>query len=72
MILRMGRDTNGNRILKVSFRDDRRGFSVQTNGNLPETHNFPFGTFTDYIAEHELRAYITKYGTDKQKTLMKV
>ena len=70
MILRTGRDTNGNRILKVSFRDGTRGFSVQTNGNLPETHRFPFGTFTDYIAAEELNAYVKEHGTKRQKELL--
>ena len=70
MVLNIGRDTNGNKILKVTFRDKTRGFSVQTNGTLPETHRMTQDTFNDHIANGELNAYIKKYGTERQKDLL--
>jgi hypothetical protein len=36
-LIGFGRDTNGNKIVKLSF-PNTRGFSIQTLGNLKETH----------------------------------
>jgi 16S rRNA C1402 N4-methylase RsmH len=70
MILNIGRDTNGNKILKVTFRDKTRGFSIQTNGALPETHRMTQDTFINHIAEGELNQYVKTYGTKRQKELL--
>lgn len=70
MILKLGRDTNGNKLLKVSFVDGTRGFSVQTNGNLPKTNSMSKHDFIHSRAENELRGYIKEYGTERQKELL--
>jgi hypothetical protein len=54
-------DINGNKALKISF-DDRRGFSIQTNGNLPVTHDKGINYFT--LAE--ISTYLSKCGTKNQ------
>ena len=39
IILKLGRDRNGNKVLKISpVHSPKRGFSIETNGNLPKTH----------------------------------
>lgn len=60
-------DTNGNKILKIEGPDlgTKRGFRIQTNGNLPETHRLGICPETD----NELLKYIRAYGTDRQKEL---
>lgn len=63
----IGRDRNGNRILRV-HPPKGRGFSVQTNGNLPRTHRDGVGDWTVV----EARDYVTRYGTPRQKRVMGV
>ena len=54
--LKFARDVNGNRIVKVT-RKGLRGFSVQTNGNLPKTHSMTKGNMEVKIVLSELRAF---------------
>lgn len=73
-----GIDTNGNSVVKVGFPNDR-AFSIQTNGNLPETHNI--GRGIDKLDElrsgdlkiiaHEVYDYVSEYGSTKQKSKLK-
>ena len=53
-------DINGNKTLKFGR------YSVQTNGNLPETHRR--GVCDSTLAE--LRDYVNKYGTEKQRAYL--
>lgn len=70
MNIKLGRDVNGNKILKVSF-VGVRGFSVQTLGNLPETHRMPSNEeLRQFTAVNELHAFIKIYGTKRQKELL--
>ncbi len=65
--MKIAHDTNGNRILKIEGSDlgTKRGFSIQTLGNLPETHRDRITSATDA----EVRAYLEKHGTARQKEL---
>lgn len=67
--MKLSRDVNGNKILKVESKDFGlgRGFSVQTNGNLPKTHKMDKCNLNINVALCELHCYIKEYGTDKQK-----
>jgi hypothetical protein len=60
--LRIGRDFNGNKIVKVKI-PGGRGWSIQTNGNLPKTHS------TNHPDVEEILDYIKTYGTHRQKEL---
>lgn len=70
MKLKKNIDRNGNSILRVQTR--RGGFSIQTNGNLPFTHDCA----RDRVAENldiiaaEIRAYVGTYGTARQKAIL--
>lgn len=73
--LSLGRDINGNKLLKIKFRPKYRlgrGFSVQTLQNLPQTHSMNKYLFMTLggqsIAVKELVNYIYKFGTKRQKT----
>jgi hypothetical protein len=58
----MGRDVNGNKVCRV--RPQRgRGFSIQTNGNLPETDRNGICDAT----KREVEAYVSRFGTERQK-----
>jgi hypothetical protein len=65
--MRIKFDSNGNRTLLIDRSDlaGARGFSIQTLGNLPETHRFGVGEYTDA----EVRAYLTECGTPRQRKL---
>lgn len=65
-IFRVDRDRNGNRIVRI-IPAKARGFSIQTNGNLLRTH--AGGYSSDYTPD-EVRAYVRKYGTARQKAIM--
>lgn len=71
MIIRPSKDSNGNTIVQVSGLGER-GFSVQTNGNMPKTHRSITWDccFNRSIAENELHGYIKEHGTDRQKDLL--
>jgi hypothetical protein len=60
-------DANGNRALVIETSDlaGARGFSIQALGNLPETHRNGVGQHT----EAEVRAYLAKHGTPRQRKL---
>jgi len=65
-MLKLSRDTNGNKTLKYSP-SSGNGFSVQTNGNLLLTHAMYTDDFNHHVAMDELRMYIKQHGTTKQK-----
>ena len=73
------RDKNGNRTIRLGF-PDGKGFSIQTNGNLPETHSIfsrvkrvdmLTGEELDVI-EKEVIRYVEAFGTKRQKDLVGV
>jgi len=57
-------DSNGNKIVKVT-RKGFRGFNIQTNGNLPQTHAMNADTINTHIVQDEVRAFCSAYGTFK-------
>ena len=59
---KIGRDKNGNKVCKVSVAG-HRAFSIQTNGNLPQTNRY--GVCLD--TSHEVLAYVDNCGTDRQR-----
>ena len=59
------RDRNGNKVCFVKVPGER-GFSIQTNGNLPNTHRDGVCKLT----EDEVETYILSYGTRRQKTIL--
>jgi hypothetical protein len=62
-------DDNGNR--KVTVRNGAsRGFSVQTNGNLPTTHMMHGKSIDEGVALEELRNYIYNHGTEYQRNYL--
>lgn len=66
---KMGKDANGNRVIRVRITEGTwagRGFSIQTCGNLPITHRAGVVEATD----DEVRAYIVKHGTPRQKRIL--
>lgn len=71
-MLKLSHDTNGNKICSLIGDQDRRGFSVQTLGNMPETHRMTYLDFNKTIALNELNAYIKEYGTDREKDILGV
>lgn len=71
--MKISRDTNGNKTVKITNNDlktwrnpDVKGFSIQTNGNLPLTHSEGV-TFT---TENEIFNYINDHGTKRQQTII--
>ncbi len=62
------RDVNGNKLLKVSVKGEG-GFSIQTNTNMPKTHKM---TKDDSTISAEVKAYVTAYGTKRQKEILGV
>ena len=67
MALKLDMDKNGNKILRVRFPNESRGFSIQTNGNLPWTHRMTADSFDYKVAADELEDYISRYGTRGQR-----
>ena len=61
----IARDGNGNKILQVKP-ESGRGFSIQTNGNLPATHQ---NGITDQTLE-EVKQWVKAYGMKNQKALV--
>ena len=61
----LGRDTNGNRTLRISPLHGR-GFSIQTLGNLPETHR---DGITDRTGA-EVLAHVTEHGTERERAAL--
>jgi hypothetical protein len=64
-----GRDINGNTIIKVT-KAGYRGFSIQTLGNLPQTHYMRNGEVNTHIIHDELRAFCSIYGTPHQRNIL--
>ena len=58
-------DTNGNKTVKVTCKG-QRGFSIQTNGNLPQCHAMTRDNMNAHIVHDEMRAYCGIYGTKHQ------
>lgn len=79
IIVGAGMDSNGNRVVKVSFPNERP-FSIQTNGNLPKTHSLlkAYDKNTNFSAkeiesmEDEIVDYVENYGSENQKKSLKV
>jgi len=79
-IVGTGMDTNGNRVVKVSF-PNQRAFTIQTNGTLPETHRLlrnydeektEFSFREIESMEDEILDYVENYGSKKQKDSLRV
>lgn len=70
------RDKNGNKCLVLEAHDlpngGARGFSIQTNGNLPKTHKMDKTSFDVGTAYGEARAWVQRFGTDVQRDKMGV
>lgn len=58
----LSRDRNGNKTVKVKA-GNARAFSIQTNGNLPNTHQHGIVPTT----ETEVRYYVRSCGTKNQR-----
>jgi hypothetical protein len=76
-----GTDSNGNQVIKLTF-SGGRGFSIQTNGNLPKTHSTIKGLtnaelkkeFKSNIpasVEKEICDYVASYGSETHKKKLK-
>jgi hypothetical protein len=64
--LSISSDINGNKILRIKPQG-ARGFSIQTNGNLPVTHRYGVcGATLD-----EAITWLTFYGTPAQRLAIK-
>lgn len=63
--MKISTDANGNRVLRVSVRG-ARGFSIQTNGNLPRTHRDGVGPWS----EGEVSQWVREYGTPRQRRVI--
>jgi hypothetical protein len=61
----ISRDKNGNKTCKIRPLTGR-AFSIQTNGNLPETHRNGVSDAT----RGEVLEYVSKFGTKKQCELL--
>ncbi len=66
---KFGQDANGNRTIKIT-RPGKRGFSIQTNGNLPQTHAMSKDSLNAHIVHDECRAYCGIYGTKNQRNIL--
>ena len=79
-IVGSGMDSNGNRVVKVSF-PNQRPFSIQSNGTLPKTHTLlrnydeektKFSVKEIESMEDEILDYVENYGSANQKKSLKV
>ena len=72
-LIGLGRDVNGNKIAKFKTKLGK-GFSIQTNGNLPLLHKVSdIGEIKDLAGvKKEVLAYIKDYGTKMQKGLLEM
>ncbi|HCC08604.1 TPA: hypothetical protein DEP81_01325 [Candidatus Woesebacteria bacterium] len=68
MQTRMAMDQNGNKIARLTFPSHcgkaAKGFSIQTNGNLPNTHR------TRKPDNVEILEWVKRYGTLRQKAIV--
>jgi hypothetical protein len=62
---KLDRDINGNKICKITVPNER-GFSIQTNGNLPETDRNGICNATP----NEVFLYVKNFGTKRQKEIL--
>jgi len=72
---RLTTDRNGNRRVRITPKGNGRGFSIQTNGNLPSVHSYAMshknGKFIpDTEQIRDILWYVKDYGTDRQKAMM--
>lgn len=75
----LGRDVNGNRIIKVGFLN-KRGFSIQTNnGAMPISNGVSMSNKVSDLTAKELQSiekevinYVKKFGSPAQKKALKV
>lgn len=68
--MRLSRDANGNKTLSITRAECGLGFSVQTLGNLPQTHRMTPETFNEFDAFGELSDYVKEHGTHAQKAAL--
>ena len=66
--LSLGRDTNGNKTLKVAIAD-KAGFAIQTNSNLPKTHRMTSDDLNYRVAIGELKKWVRLFGTVHQRNV---
>lgn len=60
----IGRDRNGNKTLRCSSREG--AFTIQTNGNLPQTHRDGVTSETDA----EVCAYVRGLGNERRRRIL--
>ena len=70
--IKIAKDVNGNKVARFRSVTGRRGFSIQTNGNMPALHRKSIG---DVIHAHsgvecwkEFLGYVKEFGTARQKS----
>ena len=72
MKIKKAKDANGLTVAKVTVQG-KRGFSIQTNGNLPEIHReFVWEGKSFSNNEREIRDWVREHGTDNQKETVKL
>ena len=65
--MKLSHDTNGNKTIALTRDDCGLGFSVQTLGNLPETHRMTNDDFNESVMVKELATFVNQYGTQAQQ-----
>ena len=74
--MKMTMSKNGNKLLTIGANEFNagRGFSIQSNGNLPTAHLFysvgeqiPTNDAHHEMIVKEIKRYVSKFGTDRQK-----
>ena len=66
--VKLDRNHNGNKIIKVNFSGTRRGFSVQTDPiTFPETNRMTNDDMNSEVVIRELKSYVEYIGTPSQK-----
>lgn len=77
-----GSDKNGNKVVKLYIPTIPRGFTIQTNGNLPQTHRILYGKKTakdmEGVSKSDLAAiskevvgYVSEFGSTAQKAKLR-
>jgi len=67
MQIKIKLDRNGNKTVSIPGNQSGRGFSIQTNGNLPGIHRLPKGAHALTRPEvEELHAYLTLHGSNER------
>jgi len=70
MNIKFSYDINGNKIVKFTPDNGSRGFSIQTLGNMPESHRMDCNDFDRDVVLKEMASHVIKYGTTYQKELI--